>query len=479
MLPAKAVLLTFDDGYRSFYTRAFPVLELYDYPAVLALVGSWLEVPAGATVQYGDSERRPREDFVSWDEIRKMVRSGRVEVASHSYALHRGLLGNANGNTQPAATTREYDAGRNAYESDRDYIARIRDDLKRNNDLIEREVGVRPLAVAWPFGSYNDSLVKVAADLGMPITLTLDEGLNGHEQPIGKLRRVLIENNPGVLDFLYSIRATTTVGRQRMARIALDDLYHPDPQEREERLSRTLDALQTLAPTTVVLRAYSTEAEKFSVYFPNRSVPVRADMLNRTAWQIQTRLRMQVIVELPPHIPALQPQQVQALYADLAKHAHFSGLFFDGASTAAPWRDVHTLTAAAKQFRAPLRSYFALPAEALAPEATTPTNLLEAVRNHDYLVVMLEPRTTLRNLGSYVSQASALARGLERVVFDIGDGRSVDGRQSIAGTRDPTQLKALHALGAFNVSYRTFELTRIAAQRPNPSPDPSVFSATR
>ena len=473
-LPAKAVLLTFDDGYRSFYTRAFPLLELYGYPAVLAVVGSWLEVPAGSVVQYGDSEQRPREDFVTWDEVRKLVRSGRVEIASHSYALHRGILGNAHGNTQPAATTREYDVQQARYETDAEYLARVRADLQRNSDLIAREAGAPPKAIAWPFGSYNDALVQVAAELGMPITLTLDDGLNRRDQPMAKLKRSLVENNPGVQDFLYSLRSASTPHRRRMARIALDDLYDPDPAERERRLSRALDEIEALAPTTVVLRAYSSALTPLAVYFPNRRVPMRADMLNRAAWQIQTRLRMTVVVELPTAAVGLPEVEIRELYEDLAKHAHFGGLLFDAATITTPWRDVHALSAAAKRFRAPLQSYFALPAEALAAEVTSPASLLEAVRNHDYLVVMLEDRASPRSLTQHVAQASALARGLDRVVFDLGDGT-----RSLGRGRDPTQLKALHALGAFNVSYRTFERSRMQAQRPASTPGEPVFSATR
>src|SRR3979411_278448 len=42
-LPAKAVMLTFDDGYRSVYTRVFPLLKLFNYPAIVALSGRWLD----------------------------------------------------------------------------------------------------------------------------------------------------------------------------------------------------------------------------------------------------------------------------------------------------------------------------------------------------------------------------------------------------------------------------------------------------
>ena len=31
-LPDKAILITFDDGYKSLYTRVFPLLKVYRYP---------------------------------------------------------------------------------------------------------------------------------------------------------------------------------------------------------------------------------------------------------------------------------------------------------------------------------------------------------------------------------------------------------------------------------------------------------------
>ena len=43
-LPERAVLLSFDDGYRSFYTRVLPILKAYRWPALLAPVGTWMAV---------------------------------------------------------------------------------------------------------------------------------------------------------------------------------------------------------------------------------------------------------------------------------------------------------------------------------------------------------------------------------------------------------------------------------------------------
>ena len=109
-LPDKAILLSFDDGYRSIYTRVFPLLKAYRYPAVAALVGSWMEERPDGTVLYGDSVV-PRSDFISWDEAREMQASGLVEFASHSYDLHRGIEADPQGSIVPAAIARRYDQG--------------------------------------------------------------------------------------------------------------------------------------------------------------------------------------------------------------------------------------------------------------------------------------------------------------------------------------------------------------------------------
>src|SRR4051812_16306014 len=58
-LPDKAVLLTFDDGLASFYTRAFPILKAFRAPAVLALVGAWMDGGAGSTVTGAGLEGKP------------------------------------------------------------------------------------------------------------------------------------------------------------------------------------------------------------------------------------------------------------------------------------------------------------------------------------------------------------------------------------------------------------------------------------
>ena len=70
-LPERPVLLTFDDGLRSVYTKAFPLLRAYNYPAVVAVVTSWLELPEGQNFDYGP-RFFGRDDCVTWDQLKEM-----------------------------------------------------------------------------------------------------------------------------------------------------------------------------------------------------------------------------------------------------------------------------------------------------------------------------------------------------------------------------------------------------------------------
>ena len=96
-LPEKAILLSFDDGYRSFYRNAMPILKRHQAPAVVALVGSWLGTQPDIDF---DGRKVPRSDLMSWAELRELQRGGLVEIASHSYAMHEGIVANPAGQSR-------------------------------------------------------------------------------------------------------------------------------------------------------------------------------------------------------------------------------------------------------------------------------------------------------------------------------------------------------------------------------------------
>ncbi|WP_114637079.1 polysaccharide deacetylase family protein [Polynucleobacter necessarius] len=131
-LPDNSIVLTFDDGYKSFYTYVLPILKAFNYPAILAIVGSWLDVPENGTVFYA-GKQVPRSKFLSLNELNELAKSGLVEIASHTCDLHHGVIGNAQGNDMPALTTFEYNQKTQQYETEEHYLNRIRSDLNKNN----------------------------------------------------------------------------------------------------------------------------------------------------------------------------------------------------------------------------------------------------------------------------------------------------------------------------------------------------------
>src|SRR5690349_18321731 len=162
-LPDKAVLITFDDGYRSMYDHAWPILKAWKIPAVVAVVGVWED--DRTTVNF-DGKIIPRDKLMSWKELRELADSGLVEIGSHSFDLHRGIKGNPQGNEQPAATTRQWlDAGR-GYEAEAAYRQRIEGDLAKSSSDIKAHIGRAPRVIAWPYGRYNDVAREAATRRG-------------------------------------------------------------------------------------------------------------------------------------------------------------------------------------------------------------------------------------------------------------------------------------------------------------------------
>lgn len=378
-LPSKAVLITFDDGYQSVYANAFPIIKKYQIPTVIALVGSWLQ--ATDKVDF-DGHLIDRSKFLSQKEIQEMVASGLVEVGSHSYFLHRGVLGNSQGNMEPAAITRQWLPDKKVYENDESYQRRIYEDLKTNNDFLKKYIGQKPRVMVWPYGEYNMEVRKIAESLEMPIGLTLDDGSNTSITPLWGLRRILVDQKMSHTDMelnMWDRNNNFTDGAMttKAMHIDLDYIYDPNPEQLNKNLGELLERIKRVNANTVYLQAFADPdangAADF-VYFPNRHIPVRSDLFNRVAWQIGTRTQVKRIYawmpmiawELPPGNPAandkvvtLQVDQkhlnmgyprlspfsskarkvIREIYEDLAKSAVIDGILFHDDVTLSDYED--------------------------------------------------------------------------------------------------------------------------------------------
>lgn len=320
-LPERAILLTFDDGYRSLYTRVFPLLQAYRFPAVAALVGRWMENgDADGMVDYG-GRRVPRSTFVTWAEAREMQASGLVEIASHSFDLHRGELANPQGNSIPAARSLRYDADKGTYESDAQYRARIRRDFAQARSQMARELGRAPRALVWPFGRYTGAAREEAAAAGFRFALTLDPAAADALKPMD-IARYFPTFNPSYGEIATNLRFD--VERPETVRIAclgLDRLASAAGPEQDVQLGRMIEDLRTLGANKVVLAGNAALAANGApidgVFFPSRLLPMRADLLSRAAWQIRSRAGAEVYLYLPGQpAPELVAEMVQHVPAD-------------------------------------------------------------------------------------------------------------------------------------------------------------------
>jgi len=274
-IPSRSVLLTFDDGYRSFPEKVLPILRDEGVRATLAVVTSFFEHPP--------ADLPP---LMSWDQVREADRSGFVEIVSHSHDLHRYVTSNPYRDTDPAVTTRLYKAGENRYENRDEYWNRIREDLRKSRRILRERLGHEVSCLAWPYGEYTAVARRIARDEGFVATLGLD-GVAATPGDLGKgyLPRVMVYRGSRIdgrtTDWLRLPRAPV-----RAAQADLDEVYDPDPATLRRRIHRLKDRILQLGATDVFLQACPDpdgDGHYRAAWFMNHQVAVRADIWSMAA----------------------------------------------------------------------------------------------------------------------------------------------------------------------------------------------------
>lgn len=138
--PTSAILLSFDDGHRSNYSEAWPLLQEYgckaDFFVNTANVGS--------------------DGFASWSELRAMAEAGQsIQSHSHTHSYLTSLS-----------------------------KAELRDQLSRSKAMIEDAIGQPVSLLAPPGGRMPIGLEPVARDCGYSHILSSRPGRIGSGQPM-------------------------------------------------------------------------------------------------------------------------------------------------------------------------------------------------------------------------------------------------------------------------------------------------------
>jgi len=173
-LPKKPILITIDDGYRSNYEIAYPILKQTGMKATIFTVTS----QAGQTPN--------RLPHFSWKEAKLMSKDGTMEIQSHTNNLHHkeeGLI-----HKVPALLYSFKD------ETREQYLERIYTDLYSSRKLIKENVGNQALAISYPFGESDKNVIKMAKKAGFKLGYSISGGLNTKYTDPYKLKRI---NVPG------------------------------------------------------------------------------------------------------------------------------------------------------------------------------------------------------------------------------------------------------------------------------------------
>ena len=164
-LPEKPVVITFDDGYRSNYTLAYPILQKYGMKATIFAIG----VSFG-TDHYKDTDYAITPHFGA-AEAAEMTASGLISIQSHTYDMHQwppyetGLAVRENILQLPG-------------ESEESYVQALTEDFTRSRALLEGATGQPVDVLAYPAGQYSTLAQVTLQSLGVHVTLSTNPGVN-------------------------------------------------------------------------------------------------------------------------------------------------------------------------------------------------------------------------------------------------------------------------------------------------------------
>ena len=163
-IPEKAVVLTIDDGYRSVYDIAYPILQRMGLTATLYVYSDF----AGISL--------------SWDQIREMQASGVIDIQSHSRS-HTSMSPNGYEKLGPP------------------YRDRVEQEIAVPHRILTDKLGTDIIHFAYPYGDTSEDAVKLLEQYGYVTATTVQRGGNaGFMHPL-LLRRDMVFSDHSLKDF--------------------------------------------------------------------------------------------------------------------------------------------------------------------------------------------------------------------------------------------------------------------------------------
>ncbi len=158
-----SVAISADDGHISVYRDMFPLVKKYRIPVTLFIYPS-----AISNASYA----------MTWDQLRELKETGLFDFQSHTF-WHPNFK-----KDKKKLTPAEYE----------DFVAT---QLKKSKEKLEKELNVRVNMLGWPFGIYDDDLIRKAKEAGYGATFTMERHPAGTRDNVMALPRYLMTNGDG------------------------------------------------------------------------------------------------------------------------------------------------------------------------------------------------------------------------------------------------------------------------------------------
>jgi peptidoglycan/xylan/chitin deacetylase (PgdA/CDA1 family) len=280
-LPKNAVVVTFDDGWRSTYTEVFPEMKRYGFPFTIFIYPQIIGQTSHA---------------LNWKQVKEMSDAG-VDIESHSLS-------------HPFLTRR-----RHADLDQKAYAAWLNRELTDSKRMLERATSKPVQFLAYPFGDYDHFLAESVSKAGYQAALTCEAGrVRRGSNPL-KMRRVVVEKK---IDFV-NFRRYLGAGALRVDEMTPlpGVIYDPDPTV---TVSAMIPHHETIDPKSVGMALLSAQGFLPFSYDPQTgavSVETAKEALKGTyqralIWATEAKSGKRVeaswVFKLPePQLPVVPP----------------------------------------------------------------------------------------------------------------------------------------------------------------------------
>lgn len=148
-IPENWVVLTIDDGYKSFYYNGLPLFKEYNYPFSLYV--------------YVEATNKRYGDYMTWDMIKESAKYG--EIGLHSYA-------------HPRLT--------------RLSASEVSEDTQKANEIFIKKMGFEPKSYAFPYGEYNNKVINEIKKFGFDALLNQSTGTVNSKSDLFDMNRIAL-----------------------------------------------------------------------------------------------------------------------------------------------------------------------------------------------------------------------------------------------------------------------------------------------